>query len=63
MENYELTDIEEGLNLNKINEKIKKEMEKEDNKPKLKPQNIFVGFKKSKKNPILEFMGASPSIF
>ena len=49
MENYELTDIEEGLNLNKINEKIKKEMEKEDKKPKLKPQNIFVGFKKSKK--------------
>ena len=44
MDTYELTDIEEGINLNKLNQKIKKEMEK-DERPKCKPQNVFVGFK------------------
>ncbi len=46
MKNYELTDIEEGKNLKKFNDDIKKEMKKQE-KPKTKPQDIFVGFKKT----------------
>jgi hypothetical protein len=45
MDIYELSDYEEAMNLKKFNEKIKKEMEK-NKKPKSKPQNIFVNFKK-----------------
>ena len=46
MDNYELTDIEDGVNLNKLHEKIKKEMEKKEKPNKNKPEQIFVNFKK-----------------
>lgn len=45
MKHYELTDVEEGKNLKKFNDDIKKQMKK-DEKPKVKPQDVFVGFKK-----------------
>ncbi len=48
MKNYELTDVEEGQNLKKFNDDVKKEMKKQE-KPKTKPQDVFVGFKKAQK--------------
>ena len=50
MKYYELTDIEEGKNLKKFNDDIKKEVKKQE-KPKTKPQEIFVGFKKPQIKP------------
>jgi hypothetical protein len=48
MKNYELTDIEEGKNLKKFNDDVNNEMKKQE-KPKTKPQDVFVGFKKPQK--------------
>jgi hypothetical protein len=45
---YELTDKEDGLNLKKFDDKVKKEMKKQE-KPKSKPSEIFEGFKDTKK--------------
>ena len=45
---YELSDKEEGLNLKKFDDKVKKEMKKQE-KPKTKPQDVFEGFKDNKK--------------
>ena len=50
LKNYELTDIEEGKNLKKFNDDINKEMKKQE-KPKTKPQDVFVGFKKIQTKP------------
>ncbi len=50
MKYYELTDVEEGKNLKKFNDDIKKEVKKQE-KPKSKPQDIFVGFKKPQIKP------------
>lgn len=50
MDNYELTDIEEGINLNTLHKKIKKEMEKKEKPNKNKPEQIFENFKKKNTN-------------
>ena len=42
------TDIEEGLNLVQINNKIKREAKKQE-KPEIKPKDMFIGFKEPKK--------------
>jgi hypothetical protein len=47
MKFYELSDLEQGKNLKKFNDDIKKELKKQE-KPKTKPQDIFVGFKKER---------------
>jgi hypothetical protein len=47
MKIYELSDLELGKNLKKFNDDINKELKKQE-KPKTKPQDIFVGFKKEK---------------
>jgi len=46
-------DIEEGLNLVQINQKIKREAKKQE-RPELKPKDVFIGLKepKKKKKPI-----------
>jgi len=44
---YELHDLEEGKNLKKFNDDIKKQMKKQE-KPKTKPIEIFEGFKEKK---------------
>ncbi len=49
MENYELKDIEEGINLNKLHERIRKEVEKKEKPNKNKPEQIFLDFKKKVK--------------
>ncbi len=58
LKHYELTDLEEGKNLKKFQDDINKEMKKQE-KPKSKPQDIFVGFKKtptkSRKKGVLKF--------
>lgn len=46
MKYYELTDVEQGKNLKKFNDDIKKEMKKQE-KPKTTPQEVFEGFKKT----------------
>ena len=42
------TDIEEGLNLIQINNKIKREAKKQE-KPEIKPKDMFIGLKEPKK--------------
>ena len=42
------TDIEEGLNLVQINNKIKREAKKQE-KPEIKPKDMFIGLKEPKK--------------
>ena len=42
------TDIEEGLNLVQINNKIKREAKKQE-KPQIKPKDMFIGLKEPKK--------------
>ena len=46
MKCYELADLEEAKNLKKFNDDITKELKKQE-RPKSKPQEIFLGFKKS----------------
>ena len=41
------TDIEEGLNLVQINNKIKREAKKQE-KPQIKPKDMFIGLKEPK---------------
>ena len=47
MKQYELFDLEEGKNLKKFQDDVKKEMKKQE-KPKTKPTEIFEGFKERK---------------
>ena len=42
------TDIEEGLTLVQINKKIKREAKKQE-KPEIKPKDMFIGLKEPKK--------------
>tara|TARA_B100000424_G_C22519488_1_gene298445 strand:+ start:122 stop:352 length:231 start_codon:yes stop_codon:yes gene_type:complete len=42
------TDIEEGLNMVQINNKIKREAKKQE-KPEIKPKDMFIGLKEPKK--------------
>tara|TARA_R100001079_G_scaffold55198_1_gene28233 strand:+ start:132 stop:362 length:231 start_codon:yes stop_codon:yes gene_type:complete len=44
---YELDDLEQGKNLKKFQDDVKKEMKKQE-KPKTKPSEIFEGFKEKK---------------
>lgn len=48
MDCYELTDYEQANNMKKIDDLVKKEIKKQE-KPKTKPEDIFVGLKKQQK--------------
>lgn len=47
VKDYELHDYEKAMNLKEFNDKVVKEMKKQE-KPKTKPQDIFVGYTKPK---------------
>ena len=48
MSHYDNTDYENGHNLEQLDKKVKKEVEKK-TKPSVKPQNVFVGWNEKKK--------------
>ena len=45
---YDNTDYENGHNLEQLDKKVKKEIEKKE-KPSVKPKDVFVGWKDKKK--------------